>query len=273
MCTLYGLRATHPTRAACALRVSQNARIDQSSRPLGWGAAIVAGSHVTYRRQIDPAAKREAVRARTMSTEGTLLLSQLSRLKRETDDTRFPPFCDDTSLLAVDGSIPAFDQIRTDLLGALPPERADFLQGASMGEHLHQLLLERHRQVPDRPLVGTIRATLLNVSRWSASVAPGASLSLRLLWAFPPILAGASLNRPLWIVQRDAPVACSHCGRPHAYPPSSAAYGAVAVASSRLTDEDWEPLPDASLFAIGDDGSLSIQPLTARQSAWLYSTG
>lgn len=82
MCRLYGLQATHPTRAACELLDAQNALIRQSrqdqrglSNPHGWGMGQVAEGKTRCFRQVKPASESPKYREEALRTEGTTVLA------------------------------------------------------------------------------------------------------------------------------------------------------------------------------------------------------
>jgi glutamine amidotransferase len=54
---------------------------------------------------------------------------------------------------------------------------------------------------------------------------------------------------------------CPLCGEDHTDAPESDPYRATVLASERITDEDWQPVPNGSVFHVADDGVLDPYPL------------
>ena len=88
-------------------------------------------------------------------------------------------------------------------------------------------------------------------------------LALNLLWTDGRALAGSRLNRTLWTLDRPAVRTCPLCGDDHASPPADADYRATAVASERITDEDWTEVPNGSVFSTSDNATLHLESLTS----------
>lgn len=272
MPTLYGLCATHPSRPPCVLRDDQNARIADGSID-GWGLGVVKRSTPLTRKQSTPAEKSARYREDAFATSGTLFLTQISTAAgfAASPDT-VPPFLHRKSMLIAAGHIPAFPEFRDDLLGALPPSLRESLEPGTWGAHLHHLLLERQRQVPTRSHTGSVRAVLQNLRQWSRAVDPAAEISLAILWAVDERLIGLCAGVDLFALQRAAPFLCPGCGRAHAAPPSDDTYRAVSIADAPATDEDWERLPDRSLFTVDKGATLTVRSLDEVHSgSWLQS--
>jgi glutamine amidotransferase len=87
------------------------------------------------------------------------------------------------------------------------------------------------------------------------------TLALNLLWTDGTWIGGARLNRSLWALRRTAAYTCPVCGDDHTDAPVDKRYRATVLASERITDEDWQPVPNGSVFHVGDDGILDHQPL------------
>ena len=281
MCRLYGLYATHPTRASCALRKSQNDLIDAGATTRsgsvpsidGWGVCVSSRSGVQCRRQVQPARKSRRSREDALSTPGTSLISHVRVEPGGTPSVAgTQPFYDQESTFAHCGAIDAFDRFRDDLLDALPPNRRRAIRGETNSEHLFQLLLERHHQVSDRSRSGSLRAVLKNLTRWSTAVDPRASVEASILWTINGLLTAARYDFPLYVLERTSPLLCSICGHPHARP-SSGNYRCVTFASQPLTDEDWREVPNRSVASVDAEASVTITPFEDIQPVSWLKTG
>jgi glutamine amidotransferase len=232
---------------------------------------MLTRSGIQCRRQVTPTTKNQRTRDDALSGHGTALVTHLRTARiggASTANTQ--PFRHRDSLLAHAGTLTAFDRFRGDLLGALPPRRQNAIRGDTDSEHLFQLLLERHRQVPDRSPAGSLRVTLKNLTRWSTAAAPDADLSATLLWVVDGRLAAVRFNRPLYLLERTEPLLCPHCGHPHAYPASRDDYRAVVLASQPVTDEDWQEVPNQSAVSITAGAHATVTSLEDVQPvSWL----
>ena len=288
MCRLYGLQATHPTRAACELLDAQNALIRQSredarglSNPHGWGMGHVAGGTTSCFRQVEPASESPDYRKEALGTEGTTVLAHVRRATvGDPDHANTHPFRHGPALLIHNGHVPAFDRVRPRLLDRLDEDRRRSVRGTTDSEHVFALLRQLRDEAPGESLHTVTREAVHLVQDWTADEAPGAivhasdadfsdlshdelenALGLNLLWTDGTTLGGARLNRTLWALQRDRVHTCEICGHAHADPPDDAEYRSTTLASERLTDEDWTEVPNGSVFHVDTDGTLHLEAL------------
>ena len=288
MCRLYGLQATHPTHAACELLDAQNALIEQSrqderglSNPHGWGLGHVRNGTTTCFRQVTPANESAEYRENALETKGTTLLAHVRRATvGDPDHANTHPFRHGRALLIHNGHVPAFDQVRPRLLDRLDDTHRGVVQGSTDSEHIFALLLQLRDEQPDAPLYDVTRQALRLLQSWTREAAPDAAvtpvdgdlrslshdelegiLGLNLLWTDGTALGGSRLNRTLWARERDHAPVCSVCGAQHADPPTGAPYRAVALASERITDEEWTEVPNGSVFSADPDARLHLESL------------
>jgi len=291
MCRLYGLQATHPTKAACELLDAQNALIQQSqedarglSNPHGWGMGHVVDSTTGCFRQVKPASESAEYREEALGTEGTTVLAHVRRATvGSPDPVNTHPFRHGAALLIHNGHIPAFDRVRPRLIDRLDDNRQRLVRGSTDSEHVLALLLQLRDEHPEAPLHAVTRAAIRRVQSWVREAAPDGTvgptdadipeldhdelvdiLGLNLLWTDGTALGGSRLNRTLFALERNHVPTCPVCGEQHADPPGSADYRAVALASERVTDEAWTVVPNGSVFSVGDDGRLHRESLEDR---------
>lgn len=292
MCRLYGLQASHPTAATCELLDAQNALIDQSrqdarglANPHGWGLARRQNGTAECFRQVGPASESADYRAQALKLRGTTLIAHV---RRATVGTPTPanthPFRNGNALLIHNGHIPAFEQVRPLLRERLDREHRAAIQGDTDSEHVLALLLQLRDEAPDAAHTTITRRAVQQVQAWcrqvdaevNAAVSDRSfadleavpdevlhgTLALNLLWTDGPTLAGARLNRTLWRVERNAPYLCPICNTTHTDAAPSA-YQATVLASERITNEDWQAVPNGSVFQGDAEGLFHHEPLHA----------
>lgn len=290
MCRLYGLQATHPTRAACELLDAQNALIRQSredarglSNPHGWGMGHVANGTTSCFRQVQPASESSDYREQALGTEGTTVLAHVRRATvGDPDHANTHPFRHGSALLIHNGHVPAFDRVRPRLLDRLGETRRRSVRGTTDSEHVLALLLQLRDETPGEPLHALTREAVHLVQDWVSDEAPAATvhaadadfrslshdeledvLGLNLLWTDGETLGGSRLNRTLWALRRDHVHTCGICGDAHATPPDPDDYRSTTLASERLTNEDWTEVPNGSVFHVSADGTVHREALDA----------
>ena len=288
MCRLYGLQATHPSRAACELLDAQNALIQQSrtdarglSNPHGWGMGHVANGTTACFRQVEPASESAEYRKKALLTAGTTVLAHVRRAT--IGDPKHPnthPFRRGSSLLIHNGHVPAFDRVRPHLLDRLDEERRQSIRGSTDSEHLFVLLLQLREEQPDAPLHTITREAVSLVQDWVQDEVPHATveavdadtstlghdaledlLGLNLLWTDGNTLSGARLNRTLWALERDHVHMCPLYDEDDVDLLDDKPYHSTTLASERLTDENWQEVPNGSVFQAGDTGALHLEAL------------
>jgi glutamine amidotransferase len=288
MCRLYGLHATHPTRPACELLEAQNALIHQSredarglSNPHGWGMGQVTSGTTGCFRQVRPASESADYREEALHTEGTTVLAHVRRATvGDPEHANTHPFRHGAALLIHNGHVPAFDDVRPRLLARLGEERRSFVRGSTDSEHVFALLLQVRDEHPDWPLQAVTRRATRQVQSWVRDADAAATveasdadfgtlphdelidvLGLNLLWTDGEALGGARLNRTLWALGRTEVPTCSICGRDHADPPEGDSYRSTTLASERLTDENWQAVPNGSVFRVDAEAHLHLEAL------------
>lgn len=290
MCRLYGLQASHPTAATCELLDAQNALIDQSQKdarglanPHGWGLARWHDKAVACYRQVGPASESKTYRSEALALQGTSLLAHVRRATVGTpavENTH--PFRHDTAMLIHNGHIPAFDDVRPLLRDRLSDERCATIQGNTDSEHVLALLLPLRDESPDASPIAITRRAIQHVQTWvqdaDASVYADVSdqsftdletvpesvlhdtLALNLLWFDDSGVVGSRLNRALWRLNRTAPHVCKMCNSTHTGDAPDG-YQATVLASERITAEDWQPVPNGTVFQVDPQGGFHQEPL------------
>ena len=174
MCRLYGLHATHPTRADCALLQRQERYVggDQAASVAAWGAGVGRDGVVACRRQVGPSPYSDRARSRALAEPGTTVLSRMVLALGETTEASAAttqPFDEGTSMFVAECRLPNLEAVRRHARSALRPRRADALRSDTAEEALFQLLLERRDQVPSRSMQDTVRAVAWNALRWGGA--------------------------------------------------------------------------------------------------------
>ncbi len=288
MCRLYGVQATHPTRAACELLDAQNALIQQSredarglSNPHGWGMGHVADGTTSCFRQVTPASESPEYREEALEMEGTTVLAHVRRATvGDPKHVNTHPFRHGSALLIHNGHVPAFDRVRPRLVDRLDESRRQSIRGTTDSEHVFALLRQLQTESPAAALRTVTGEAVRLVQEWVTNEAPNATaqaidadfsemshdklekvLGLNLLWTDGETLGGARVNRALWVLQRTRVETCSICGRAHAHPSDDDAYQSTTLASERLTEEDWTEVPNGSVFQVDAAGTFHREAL------------
>ncbi len=269
MCRLYGMRATHPTRVECELIVEQNALIRLSVRdergeanPDGWGIGVAADGAIQCTRQTDPASESPEFRARAVQVNADTVIAHVRRATvGGASEENTHPFCHGRSMLAHNGHIPAFDEVRPRIIKALDADRRDSLRGDTDSEHFFQLLLSQLGEPSVPAMVAALRRAITDVQTWTGETGAAPEPALNILWTFGTNLVGSRLRRSLWYVERRAPRLCRVCGASHGDPPPGEDYRSVTVASEPLTDEAWSEVPEGSLFWVEEAMHLRLEPI------------
>jgi glutamine amidotransferase len=271
---------------------AQNALIDQSrqdgrglANPHGWGLARQQNGTAECFRQVGPASESADYRAQALELRGRTLMAHV---RRATVGTPAPenthPFRHGDALLIHNGHIPAFEQVRPLLFKRLDREHRAAIQGHTDSEHMLALLLQMRDEEPGESLTAITRRAVQQVQQWcrqvDAEVDAGVSdrsfadleavpdavlhgtLALNLLWTDGSGLAGSRFNRTLWRVERDAPHLCPICNTTHTDAAPNV-YQATVLASECITNEEWQPVPNGSVFQVDAGGALHHEALHA----------
>lgn len=291
MCRLFGFRATHPTKIECGLIQAQNSLVRQSRQdargldnPDGWGLGLVRDGEVRCERQVQPAYDSESFRRDAADAEATAAVAHVRRATvGEPRHRNTHPFRRDGSLLAHNGHVPGFEALRPRLREAMTSDLRRAVRGDTDTEHVFHLLMTRLRESGTAETEGhtadpmemraVVRDTVRRLEAWCEEVEPGAEdvergpdghrldrLAMNLVWTVGSRLAGSRLGRSLWYVERDGAHRCGVCGELHP-DPEPEGYGAVVLASERITDENWREVPEASVFHVDEGMRLQVTSL------------
>lgn len=295
MCRLYGFRATHPTRVQCELIEAQNSLMRQSHRDGrglgnmdGWGLGTVRDGTLRCEREVGPAYESEEYRRDAARVDATTVLAHVRRATvGDPREVNTHPFRREGSLLAHNGHVPAFDRVRPRILERMAPELERGIRGTTDSEHVFHLLLshlrDRVEPAADEPvaeagagaeaMADVLRGTIGELRGWCGDAVPEADgiprgpdghrldrLALNLLWTVGHSLAGSRFGRSLWYVEREGAHRCEVCGGQHPDPEPDG-YRSIVLASERITDEDWQEVPESSVFVVDDRMRLRTRPL------------
>lgn len=271
MCRLYGLRSTHRTRVGCELIEAQNALIQQSrkdarglSNPHGWGIGYYRHGRVTCKRQASPASQSESFRSHATQIRAPTVVAHVRRATvGDPKLVNTHPFLDNdaNAMLAHNGHVDHFERVRERALEEMDDDDRSAIEGTTDSEHWFRLLQSRRRRHPETPMHEIVRETVVDIRRWTRDIDDDAEVALNLLWFEGDRMAGARYGRSLFYVERTEPHLCEVCGSYHAHPDDDEPYHAVELASEKITDEDWDEVPENHVFEVGPERDLVLTPV------------
>ena len=269
MCRLYGLRANEPTRVECSLVEAQNALMVQSQRDRdglvhghGWGIADYSEGLPYVEKQAWASWHGEHFRKAAARIYATTVLAHVRRATvgpPTIENTH--PFVHGTWLFAHNGTIPAFDTVREKLLASMNHLHRNEIGGSTDSEYLFRYLLTLWQSHPERPLVQTLRAGLQQVLTWTTEISPAKKAGLNVLWTDGHQFVGSRCNRSLWMLERHSVLYCPMCGKSHVHHKPKTHYRSVEVASEPISEEDWQEIPEGSVFSVDSNLQIKILPL------------
>lgn len=271
MCRLYGMRATHSTRVECELIDAQHSLLHQAQKdrrgmenPHGWGMGWFDHGLTHCARQVEPADESEQFRTSAARTEGSTVMAHVRRAT--VGEPRYEnthPFRAGDAMLAHNGHIANFDEIRPQLLAQMPERNQEAILGTTDSEHFFQLALS-HLDSFSAPEMREALMEAVDTVRhcFTGEVEDEMTLALNTLFVAGGNLAGTRLRRSLWYLERSGTKHCPVCKETHDASGAGEDYRAVVLASERLTDEDWKPVPKNSAFYVEDETmELKTEPL------------
>jgi len=278
LCRFYALRATAPTAVQCCLVAAPNSLLTQSRQDMrgfehadGWGIAAHGGvgpavpeaAGWTLERHADPAHDGLRFRAAAARIAATTVLAHVRRAtvgKVALENTH--PFRHAGWAFLHNGTVPYFAEIRDELLAELPAAQRAAIAGDTDSEHLFHLILARHAEAPERPLLVSLQQTLERVIRWCRARGQEPHLGLNVLLSDGARMVGSRWQRSLHWCARAGRAACPVCGRPDAAG-AGADYRALQIASEPITPESWPEVPERSVFEVTPELRLDVRPLAA----------
>jgi len=269
MCRLYGFRATEPTKVECSLVHAQNALMEQSrgdtpstAHGHGWGVVTYPDGVPQVEKQVWAAYHGEHFRKTASRIYSKLVIAHVRRA------TVGPPALENTHpfihgrwMLAHNGTVPLFDQVRTRFLENMDPLHRSEIKGDTDSEHIFRFLLSLWQREPQVDLLQTLKFGLCQIIHWCREIDASVPVALNVLWSEGDRLVGSCFGRTLWYLERAGLFECEICGRPHVHHEPETAYRSVEVASEPITHEDWSPVPDGTVFDIDADVALRFEPL------------
>lgn len=270
MCRLYAMHANEPTKVECGLVKSQNALMAQSradrlgyAHGHGWGVADYPDSVPIIEKQIWAAFhgehfSRKAARVYAQTVVAHVRRATVGGVSLENTH----PFHHGRWIFAHNGTVPNFERVRFAMLDQMDPlHRAD-IRGETDSEHIFRYLLSLYLRHPEAGLQATVRRGLAQIVAWCADVDPNAKPGLNIILTDGAEMVGARMNRSLFYLPRDHIFDCPICGQPHVHHDPKQAYLAIEIASEPVTEgEDWYEVPNCTVFAVGEDFRLDMEPL------------
>lgn len=269
VCRLYGFRANEPTKVECTLVYAQNALMLQSradrigkSHANGWGLATYEGEAPHVERQAWAAYHGEHFRR---SAARIFACQVLAHVRRATVGppslANTHPFVDGQWTFIHNGTIPNFAKLRPWLLEALPHERREAIHGDTDSEHFFQYLRTVQELNPGLEPIECLRLAMLQVFDWCREIDPVARIGLNVILTDGMQMVGSRLGRDLCYVDRIGVHDCEICGFPHVHHDPHRLYRAIIVASEPVSHEHWHEIPERSLYRVGKEISIEIEPL------------
>lgn len=270
MCRLYAMHANEPTKVECGLVKAQNALMAQSKGDMqgnahghGWGVADYPDGVPMIEKQVWAAFHGEHFTRKAARVYAKTVVAHVRHATvGGTGIENTHPFHHGRWIFAHNGTVPNFDQLRFRFLENMDPLHRTQVHGTTDSEHIFRYLLSLFLRHPERGLMGVVRVGLAQIVAWSAEVDPDAPVGLNIVLTDGNHMVGSRLNRSLYYLLRDHVFDCPICGEPHVHHNPKSAYQAIEIASEAVTyAEDWYEVPNATVFRVGEDYRLDMEPL------------
>lgn len=271
MCRLYGMRSTHPTRVECQLVEAQNSLIRQAREDArgrvndeGWGLGVLRDGRLEREREVEPAPRSEEFRRDAARVEAEAVLAHVRRATvGEAAVVNTHPFRHGDSMLAHNGHVGGFDDVRGELLAEMTPEHRRAVRGSTDSEHIFHYLLTLRERHPEARLEDVLARGLRDVAALARDAGTGDEVALNVIWLVGGELVASRRGRSLWCLERDGPRRCVVCGRLHPDPGvlDGDDYAAASLASERITDEGWTEVPEGSVLRVDGEMNVRVRPL------------
>ena len=271
MCRLYAMRASEPTRVECSLVEAQNALMRQSEMDSqgmvhghGWGVADYRDGLPIVERQTWAAFHGEHFRKTAARVYASTVVAHVRHATiggPALENTH--PFQHGRWIFAHNGMVPNFAGVWERMAGHVDPVLRNGIEGETDSEHIFCYILSRHLRHPERPLISTLRDALAQVIAWTEEAGMTDEFGLNVILTDGSQLVGSCYGRTLWTLQRDSITDCEICGRRHVHHASGAEYRAIEIASEPISDENWQQVPDGTVYAVDSNYYLLTERLAA----------
>ena len=270
MCRLYAMRANEPTRVECSLVKAQNALMQQSRGDAenlvhghGWGVADYRDGYPLVEKRTWAAFHGEQFEKAAARVYAHTVVAHVRRATvGGTAPENTHPFAHGRWIFAHNGTIPNFLKVRDRMLPHIDSLLRNDIRGATDSEHIFFFLLSMRLANPAMPLRQLVGHGLNRIVHWASEIDTTAGIGLNIVLTNGESLVGSRLGRTLWQLNRKALHICPICGKTHVHHDHDTEYKAVEIASEPLTDENWQPLPDGTVYSIDENFYLLSEPLS-----------
>jgi len=269
MCRLYVFHSTEQTKVECTLVHAQNALLAQSREDLsglshshGWGVATYEARLPHVEKNAWAAYHGEHFTRAAARIYSTTVVAHIRRATvGATTIQNTHPFTHGQWTFAHNGTVPLFDSIRPRLLSEMSSELVKSIKGETDSEHLFHYALSLLNQRPQTILKDVVRTVVRNVTKWVHEIDSEAHIGLNLVLTDGEQISGTRFGRTLHTVTRTGIYDCEICGFPHIHHSPNREHRAVVIASEPITQENWEEIPDASVWNLSQDAMLNVEEL------------
>jgi len=269
MCRLYAFTANEPTRVECSLVHAQNALMEQSRGDReglvhghGWGVADFPDGVPMVEKQTWAAYHGEHFRKKAARVYAHTVVAHVRRATvGEPSFENTHPFHNGRWIFAHNGTVPNFSRVRDLMLPEIDRFYLDEIRGTTDSEHIFYYLLTLWRNHPEEPLLRLVGKGLAQIVQWSRDVDPDARIGLNIVLTDGERLVGSRIGRTLWHLERERIFECAICGRSHVHHDIGENYRSVEIASEAITDENWQEIPDGTVYEVAEDFYLLTKPL------------
>lgn len=278
MCRLYGFHASEPTKVECTLVHAQNALLIQSRSDLrgvshadGWGIACYTGQELDVER-CGTAAHADLHFSGT--AERVVAETVVAHVRRATvgtpSATNTHPFRYEHWIFAHNGTVTGFDELRDELERETKPFLQAHRLGTTDSEQAFLWLLSRMvdagvdlsgRQTSVETMVTVVAGALRTLAGRCDTRSPDKAAQLNFLLTDGRSLVVSRWGNTLYWVSRHGVQDCEICGIPHVHHQPQHDYRAVVVASEPISHEEWRPLEERQILAVGPDLETRVHPV------------
>lgn len=249
---------------------AQNALMTQSKRDLtgmahghGWGVATYENETPHVERQAWAAHHGEHFERAAARIYTDVVLAHVRRATvggAHIKNTH--PFSFGDWAFAHNGTAPHFAIVKEKLLAEIDETHRKEIKGETDSEHLFYYWLSVYERAGDDDMDRALRTVIANTRDWVREIDERVEIGLNLIVTDGRRMVGSRLGRTLYYIERSGVYDCEICGFPHVHHDKKKSYRAVVVASEPITHENWNEIPEGSIWRTsGDTGRIKIAAL------------